>query len=307
MAWKKAPIPSPRISWWKRRFWTDPRSTYALQVTKSPRHILMGLFIWADWIRRHDLSWPQHGTWPPSLRLPAWLTPWPFNRPSYGPAIAQGGAKAHGSAMATEIEFSFKTLTGTAQRHIRVFQIHQFLDRFVMGLTVAVVALALTDRGMDLLQISLLFGIYSLTTMALELPFGGLADNIGRKPVFLVAVIASLISLVLFLSSSDFTVLALALNRFAIAALVAVVAQSRDLFLGLLGWEFAVGRGDFASVDRGFSHEHSAIYKCNTPSGAHDRGYVGAQFGTGIAGWTFARLQTFCGLVRSVTGYGHTR
>ncbi|KII15070.1 MFS transporter [Phaeobacter sp. S60] len=111
--------------------------------------------------------------------------------------------------MATEIEFSFKTLTGTAQRHIRVFQIHQFLDRFAMGLTVAVVALALTDRGMDLLQISLLFGVYSLTTMAMELPFGGLADTIGRKPVFLAAVIASLISLVLFLSSSDFTVLAL--------------------------------------------------------------------------------------------------
>lgn len=111
--------------------------------------------------------------------------------------------------MATEIEFSFKALTDTARRHIKVFQIHQFLDRFAMGLTVAVVALALTDRGMDLLQISLLFGVYSLTTMAMELPFGGLADNIGRKPVFLAAIIASLISLALFLSSSDFSDLAL--------------------------------------------------------------------------------------------------
>ncbi len=78
-----------------------------------------------------------------------------------------------------------------------------------MGLTVAVVALALTDRGMDLLQISLLFGVYSVTTMTMELPFGGLADNIGRKPVFLAAVVASLISLALFLSTSDFHVLAL--------------------------------------------------------------------------------------------------
>ncbi|AVX05594.1 hypothetical protein MXMO3_03088 [Maritalea myrionectae] len=111
--------------------------------------------------------------------------------------------------MTTEIEFSFKALTGRAQRHIRVFQVHQFLDRFAMGLTVAVVALALTDRGMDLFQISLLFGVYSLTTVAMELPFGGLADNIGRKPVFLAAVIASLISLALFLSSSNFSVLAL--------------------------------------------------------------------------------------------------
>ena len=111
--------------------------------------------------------------------------------------------------MAEELEFSFKALTGTARRHIRVFQIHQFLDRFAMGLTVAVVALALTDRDMDLFQISILFGVYSLTAMAMELPFGGLADSIGRKPVFLAAVIASLISIALFLSSHDFTILAL--------------------------------------------------------------------------------------------------
>lgn len=111
--------------------------------------------------------------------------------------------------MATEIEFSYAALNGPARRHIRVFQIHQFLDRFAMGLTVAVVALALTDRGMDLFQISLLFGVYALTTMAMELPFGGLADSIGRKPVFLAAIVASLISLMLFLSTRDFHVLAL--------------------------------------------------------------------------------------------------
>jgi len=121
----------------------------------------------------------------------------------------QVGDNAHALGMATETEFSLSSLAGPARRHIRVYQIHQFLDRFAMGLTVAVVALALTDRGMDLLQISLLFGVYSLTTMTMELPFGGLADSIGRKPVFLAAVIASLISLALFLSTSDFYGLAL--------------------------------------------------------------------------------------------------
>mgnify|MGYP000167663513 CR=1 FL=1 len=100
--------------------------------------------------------------------------------------------------MATELEFSIAALTLAARRHIRVFQVHQFLDRFAMGLTVAVVPLALTDRGMDLFQISLLFGVYSLTTMTMELPFGGLADTIGRKPVFLAAVVASVVSLDIF-------------------------------------------------------------------------------------------------------------
>ena len=116
------------------------------------------------------------------------------------------GAKI--TPMPADIEFSYPHLPSTARRHIRVFQIHQFLDRFAMGLTVAVVALALMDRGMDLFQISLLFGVYSVTTMMAELPFGGLADTIGRKPVFLSAVVASLISLGLFLSSSDFYILA---------------------------------------------------------------------------------------------------
>ena len=111
--------------------------------------------------------------------------------------------------MAKEVAFSFAALSISAQRHIRVFQIHQFLDRFAMGMTVAVVALALTDRGIDLSQISLLFGVYSLTTMTMELPFGGLADSMGRKPVFLTAVVASLISLALFLSTREFYALAL--------------------------------------------------------------------------------------------------
>ena len=78
-----------------------------------------------------------------------------------------------------------------------------------MGLTVAVVVLALIDRDLGLFQISLLFGVYSVTTMAMELPFGGLTDTIGRKPVFLVAVLASMISLVVFLFSQNFYVLSI--------------------------------------------------------------------------------------------------
>ncbi|MDA7777456.1 hypothetical protein N8912_04360 [Rhodobacteraceae bacterium] len=84
--------------------------------------------------------------------------------------------------MPADIEFSFHQLTRVAQRHIRVFQIQQFLDRFAMGLTVAVVALALIDRDIDLFQISLLFGVYSVTTVVMELPFGGLRITSGASP-----------------------------------------------------------------------------------------------------------------------------
>ncbi|MCT8161390.1 MFS transporter [Pseudoruegeria sp. SHC-113] len=111
--------------------------------------------------------------------------------------------------MAPETAFSFAALSPPARRHIRVFQVHQFLDRLAMGLTVSIVVLALADRGMDPVQISALFAVYALTTMAMEVPFGGVADSLGRKPVFLSAVVASLISIALFLSSSGFPGLAL--------------------------------------------------------------------------------------------------
>lgn len=46
----------------------------------------------------------------------------------------------------------------------------------------------------------------------MELPFGGPADSIGRKPALLTAVVASLISLALFLSTSDFYILELSFS-----------------------------------------------------------------------------------------------
>ena len=39
----------------------------------------------------------------------------------------------------------------------------------------------------------------------------------------------------------------------------------------------AVDRGGFASADKGYSHEHSAFHTNDTPSRAHDFGYVRAQ------------------------------
>ncbi|MEM6695974.1 MAG: MFS transporter [Pseudomonadota bacterium] len=95
-----------------------------------------------------------------------------------------------------------------ARRHVYFFQGHQFLDRFAMGVMVAVTALALQGRGLGVGEIGALFAVYAAVTLTAELPFGGLADGVGRKPVFLLATAASLIAAAVFILSEAFLPLA---------------------------------------------------------------------------------------------------
>lgn len=78
-----------------------------------------------------------------------------------------------------------------------------------MGVIVAVTALALQARGLSVGDIGALFAVYAAVTLSAELPFGGLADGVGRKPVFLLATIASLMASVVFILSETFWPLAL--------------------------------------------------------------------------------------------------
>lgn len=119
----------------------------------------------------------------------------------------------------------FQDLQAPARGHVRLFQGHQFLDRFAAGMTVAATVLALQGRGLDVGQIGALFAIYSAVAMATELPFGGLADGIGRKPVFLLAVAASLAASLVFVLSEAF---------WPLAASFALVGLGRALRSGTL-------------------------------------------------------------------------
>ncbi|MBM2575937.1 MFS transporter [Jannaschia sp. Os4] len=118
-----------------------------------------------------------------------------------------------------------RSLPVPARRHVRLFQVHQFLDRFAAGLTVAATVLALQGRGLDVGEVGALFAIYAAVAMAAELPFGGLADGIGRKPVFLSAVAASLAASLVFLASGTF---------WPLAASFALVGLGRALRSGTL-------------------------------------------------------------------------
>lgn len=63
------------------------------------------------------------------------------------------------------------------------------LSLFWLGtaLPMALTVLLGQARGLDLFQIGLLMGVYSLTIVLLEVPTGGLADAIGRKRVAVLA------------------------------------------------------------------------------------------------------------------------
>lgn len=81
----------------------------------------------------------------------------------------------------------------------------------IIGLTWLAVALPLPifvlfmqARGLSLAQIGLIMGLYSVTIVLLELPTGGLADAVGRKPVALLAHTINLISGVLIFFAFSF-------------------------------------------------------------------------------------------------------
>jgi DHA1 family quinolone resistance protein-like MFS transporter len=78
------------------------------------------------------------------------------------------------------------------------------------GLPMALGILLVQARGLDLFQVGVVMGAYSLTIVLLEVPTGGLADAIGRKRVALLAYSFSLASGLLFLSAFSFPALLVA-------------------------------------------------------------------------------------------------
>lgn len=72
------------------------------------------------------------------------------------------------------------------------------------GLMIPVMILLMQERGLTLSQIGLVATAQGLVVLALELPTGGLADALGRKPVLVTAWVICLASLVLFAVADSF-------------------------------------------------------------------------------------------------------
>lgn len=56
-----------------------------------------------------------------------------------------------------------------------------------VGFVLPVLVLTMLERGMSLQEVGLGFATYGLTTVLLELPTGGFADSLGRRPILILA------------------------------------------------------------------------------------------------------------------------
>jgi MFS transporter, DHA1 family, quinolone resistance protein len=80
------------------------------------------------------------------------------------------------------------------------------LQEFAILLPLSVLVIHMTDRGLSLGVIGVTFAIRSLIVVILEIPTGGLADALGRKPIALWSQGFTLASMVVLLFITDATV-----------------------------------------------------------------------------------------------------
>ena len=75
------------------------------------------------------------------------------------------------------------------------------------GLMIPVTVLLMTERGFSLGEIGLISAAQGVMVLLLELPTGGLADALGRRPVLLMATVVDCIALALFVVAHTFWLL----------------------------------------------------------------------------------------------------
>ncbi|MCO6451401.1 MAG: MFS transporter [Caldilineales bacterium] len=92
----------------------------------------------------------------------------------------------------------------TTRQIKRTYFVATALNWLAVALPLPLLVLIMQSRGVSLLQVGLIMGIYSLTIVLLELPTGGLADAIGRKKITLIAYGFSLASGMILLFAFSF-------------------------------------------------------------------------------------------------------
>ncbi|WP_418276872.1 MFS transporter [Isoptericola jiangsuensis] len=108
-------------------------------------------------------------------------------------------------------------MSADAVRYRRRFVALSALRWFPTGLAVPVLVLLMRERGLDLATIGVVGAVYSVTILVLELPSGGLADVVGRRPVLLVSSALSLVAALGFAVGASVPALLVAYAVFGVA------------------------------------------------------------------------------------------
>jgi predicted MFS family arabinose efflux permease len=90
-----------------------------------------------------------------------------------------------------------------------------------VGVTFGLTALLPLERGLSLVEVGAILSVQGIVALVLELPTGGLADALGRRPVLLIAALIGLASTVLFVLAQD-------VAAFAVAMLLQGVFRTLD-------------------------------------------------------------------------------
>jgi MFS family permease len=99
----------------------------------------------------------------------------------------------------------------TALAARRVLLLLSFTRWFPVGLTIGAIALLPLERGMTLTQIGVIFAMQGFVVLGLELPTGGFADALGRRPVLVASAVVALVSGLLFVTAQTFAAFVVAL------------------------------------------------------------------------------------------------
>ncbi|MGW6727154.1 MFS transporter [Nocardia sp. NPDC055029] len=158
------------------------------------------------------------------------------------------------------------TVTTLTRRYVAL----NVLGWLPTGLCAPVLILLLAARGIDMATMGALLAAYGLTAAALELPTGGLADVVGRRPVLIAASLLFLVSAVS---------LGIGTSVLVIATGILLEAAGRALDSGpLQAWYVDAVHAVDEDVDltSGFAHGRTAGSIALA---------VGALVGGALAGW----------------------
>lgn len=139
---------------------------------------------------------------------------------------------------------------GSVRRRYLTLQALRWLPT---GLIIPVFVLLLQDRGLSLAQIGMAGAAQGLLVLLLELPTGGLADSLGRRPTLLAASVVDLVSLMVLAFVTD---LGTAVLAFALQGVY------RALESGPLdAWfvDATLGADPDATYERGLAHGNAVL------------------------------------------------